>query len=38
MRVTYQQGRGRLNRLYWTAIFWWDSADRHLLLRKAHAR
>ena len=35
MRVTFQQGRGRWNKEYWTAIFWWDKADKHVFHRRA---
>jgi hypothetical protein len=34
MRVTFQQGRGRWNQEYWTAIFWWDKLDKHVFHRR----
>ena len=34
MRVTFQQGRGRWNKDYWTAIFWWDRDDKHVFHRR----
>ena len=33
MRTTFQQGKGRYNKQYWTAIFWFEASDTHFFLR-----
>ncbi len=33
MRTTFQQGKGRWNKDYWTALFWLDNSDKHFFIR-----
>ena len=34
MKTTFQQGKGRFNKDYWTALFWFENNDSHFFLRK----
>ena len=38
MRTTFQQGKGRFNPDYWTALFWLEDNDKHFFLRKEKHR
>ena len=38
MRITFQQGKGRYNKDYWTSILWFDEADKHVFLRKEKSK
>lgn len=38
MRTTFQQGKGRWNKEYWTAIFWFDDEDKHFFLRNQKSK
>ena len=33
MKTTFQQGKGRFNKDYWTALFWFEKSDSHFFLR-----
>ena len=34
MKITYQQGLGRVNKDYWTALIWVEKTDKHVFIRK----
>jgi len=34
MKVTFQQGKGKFNKDYYTCIFWFEKEDKHFFLRK----
>lgn len=34
MRTTFQQGLGRYNKDYWTALFWLEDTDRHFFIKR----
>ena len=38
MKTTFQQGKGRYNKNYWTALFWFEDEDKHFFLRKDKSR
>ena len=38
MKVTFQQGKGRWNSKYWTALFHFEDEDKHFFLRKEKSK
>lgn len=38
MRITFQQGLGKYNANYHTALIWWEAADRHVFHRSTKQR